>query len=95
MQRESGKPTFARPEDFPPYLLNPEGMEAPLPEVTELPPETPRAQKPAGGRLLEALRAGALGHREPGHRGFEPHLAKARHAAIVPLREHRVHGRGQ
>lgn len=95
MQRERGRPAFGSPADIPPYLLTPEGLEAPLPEVTELPPETPRAQKPAGGRLLEALRTGALGHREPAHRGFDPHTAKSRHAPIATLREHRVHGRGQ
>lgn len=83
--------------DIPPYLLSPEGLEAPLPEVTELAPATPppQARKPEGGRLLEALRTGAFGHREPARRGFDPHGSKQRHAPIVQLREHRVHGRGQ
>ncbi len=95
LRGEIGRPSFDRLEAIPPYLLSPEGMEAPLPEITELPPEIPPARKPQGGRLLKAVRSGVFGHRPPAHDEVDPHGWKQRLAPNVTLREHRVHGRGQ
>lgn len=90
--RQSG---LGQPGEIPPYLLSPEGLEAPLPEVTELLPEIPAAPKSRGAPVPPSLRTGPLAHGGPSRHGFDPHGFRQRHAPNVTLREHRVHGRGQ
>jgi len=80
--------------EIPPYLLSPEGLEAPLPEVTDLLPATPLVRQGTGAPVPPSHRAGPPGH-DPAHAGRDPHGFKPRHASVAPLREHRVHGRGQ
>lgn len=85
---------LGHPADIPPYLFSPEGLEAPLPEVTELPTGAPVARKGLGAPVPPLLRSGPLAHGNAPRHGHDPHGFK-RHASVAPLREHRVHGRGQ